>query len=140
MTTTTISSGIMRLGDVAKVISGFAFKSSEFRSEGIPVIKIANIKVGSVDLSDADCVDPRYMSLDRRYHVKYGDLLISLTGSHLTQPNSVVGRVALFSNRVGAYLLNQRAGKVMVSSPTLCDARFLYYQLSTQEKRQTIAL
>jgi type I restriction enzyme, S subunit len=65
-----------RLGEVAKVISGFAFKSSSFTGQGVPVIKIANIRVGTVDLSDVDCVDPNFLNLDVKYHVTGGDLLI----------------------------------------------------------------
>src|ERR1051325_4846776 len=82
------------LSEVANVISGYAFKSSEFGASGVPVIKIKNIRVGSVDMSEADRVHERFLSLPERYHVRTGDILISLTGSHISQPNSVVGRVA----------------------------------------------
>ena len=97
---------IKKVGDVAKVISGYAFKSNDFQEKGIPVIKIKNIRVGTVDLCDAQCVDQSFLSLDARYHVKEINLLISLTGSHLTQPNSVVGRVAIYSPHQGHSLLN----------------------------------
>ena len=130
----------IRLGDVAKVISGFAFKSKDFQQEGIPIIKIKNIRVGSVDLSEIDHVDSSFLSLDTKYHVKGGDILISLTGSHLTQPNSVVGRVALYSSSLGHCLLNQRAGKIIITKPDICDKLFLFYSIYTEEKRREIAL
>jgi type I restriction enzyme S subunit len=82
------------LGDVADVISGYAFKSSEFGNRGIPVIKIKNIRIGSVDLTDTAKVNEKYLTIPARYHVRPGNILISLTGSHISQPNSVVGRVA----------------------------------------------
>ena len=50
-----------RLGDVVKVISGFAFKSSEFSDEGIPVVKIANIRTGFLTLEGAQKVSPDYL-------------------------------------------------------------------------------
>jgi type I restriction enzyme S subunit len=131
---------IKKVGDVAKVISGYAFKSNDFQEKGIPVIKIKNIRVGTVDLSDAQCVDPRFLSLDARYHVKGINLLISLTGSHLTQPNSVVGRVAIYSPHQGHCLLNQRSGKFLIKNPRYCDIPFLFYFLSSEEKRRDIAL
>src|SRR5436190_309868 len=102
------------LGDVADVISGYAFKSSEFGERGIPVIKIKNIRVGSVDLSEADRVDEKFLTIPERYHVRPGDVLISLTGSHISQPNSVVGRIARHSANLPECLLNQRGGKVIV--------------------------
>ncbi len=82
-----------RVEDVAKVISGYAFKSKDFQDKGIPVIKIKNIRKGYVDLTDTQYVDNEFLSLDKKYYVKNGDILISLTGSHLTQPESVVKSV-----------------------------------------------
>src|ERR1043165_1272893 len=102
------------LGDVADVVSGYAFKSSEFADRGIPVIKIKNIRVGSVDLSETDRVDEKFLRIPERYHVRPGDVLISLTGSHISQPNSVVGRVARHSAGHPHCLLNQRAGKIVI--------------------------
>jgi len=130
---------VMKLGEVAKVISGYAFKSSCFCGLGIPVIKIKNIQQGSIDLTDMQCVDRKFLSIDNKYHVKHGDLLISLTGSHLTQPNSVVGRVALYKDSARFCLLNQRAGKIIITKPSNCNNVFLYYYLFTEESRQKIA-
>ena len=128
------------LADVADVISGYAFKSSEFGDQGIPVIKIKNIRVGSVDISEADRVDEKYLEIPERYHVRAGDILISLTGSHISQPNSVVGRVARHSTCLPTCLLNQRAGKVMVRDRTTCDLGFLFYALSEPETMRAIAM
>ncbi len=128
------------LREVANVISGYAFRSSEFVSDGIPVVKIGNIRVGFVDLSNAECVNPTFLSLDSKYHVNPGDILISLTGSHLNQPNSVVGRVALHPSGLGPCLLNQRVGKVIVRRPAECDSRFLYYFLLAEQTRREIAV
>jgi len=131
---------MVRLGDIAKVISGYAFKSNDFKTEGVPVIKIKNIRVGYVDLSEVDYIDPSFLTLPEKYHVKGGDLLISLTGSHLSQPNSVVGRVALHSSSLGNCLLNQRAGKIILKNADTCDQLYLFYVLYTQEKRREIAV
>ena len=128
------------LGDVADVISGYAFKSSEFGERGVPVIKIKNIRVGSVDLSDADRVDEKFLTIPERYHVRAGDILISLTGSHISQPNSVVGRVARHTACLPTCLLNQRGGKVMVRDRSSCDLSYLFYALSEPETMRAIAM
>ena len=128
------------LGDVADVISGYAFKSSEFGNRGIPVIKIKNIRIGAVDLTGADRVDEKYLAIPERYHVKEGDILISLTGSHISQPNSVVGRVARHSPGLPKCLLNQRGGKVIVRDRSKCDLSFLFYALSEPETVRAIAM
>ena len=128
------------LGDVADVISGYAFNSSEFGERGVPVIKIKNIRVGSVDLSEADRVDEKFLTIPERYHVRAGDILISLTGSHISQPNSVVGRVARHTACLPTCLLNQRGGKVMVRDRSSCDLSFLFYALSEPETMRAIAM
>ena len=70
------------------VISGYAFSSSDWKEEGIPVIKIGNISNGS----DIDCDELQYVDeffwdkLDPKYHISNGDILVSLTGSHIINP------------------------------------------------------
>ncbi len=128
------------LGSVATVGSGYAFKSSEFRETGIPVIKIKNIRVGVVDLTEVDRVDEKFRSLPERYQVRAGDVLISLTGSHISQPNSVVGRVARHGANLPQCLLNQRGGKVMIKDQRVCDLGFLFYALSERDTVRAIAL
>ena len=129
----------MPIATVAKVISGYAFKSSEFSDQGIPVIKIKNIRTGNIDFSDTEYVSDQYISLDSKYHVCSEDILISLTGSHVNQPNSVVGRVARYPRCLGIALLNQRAGKVIIKDPDRCDKSFLYYHLFDEQTRRDIA-
>ena len=113
----------IRLGDCGKVLSGYAFKSEDFTTEGVAVIKIANIKNGAVTL------DPEFTeylpesiggTVHERFRVKRGDILISLTGSHMTQPNSVVGRVAQYKESFNSWL-NQRAGKVIITAKSELD-------------------
>ena len=123
----------------ARVFSGYAFKSKEFREEGVPVIKIRNIRLGAVDCSDTQCVSEKFLSIDSRYHVNGDDILISLTGSHINQPSSVVGRVARYPRGQRTALLNQRVGKVIVKDTGRCEASFLYYHLFDEQMRRDIA-
>ncbi len=116
------------ISENARVISGFAFKSTEFMDSGIPVIKINNVKKETITLDDCQFVDKKYLSLKEKYKINNGDVLIALTGSHLSQPNSVVGRVAQYSYKETA-LLNQRVGKFIVKDKNKLDLIFLYYYL-----------
>ena len=38
----------VKLGEVCKLKNGFAFKSTEYKNEGIAVIRISDIKYGNV--------------------------------------------------------------------------------------------
>lgn len=130
----------LRLGDVASVISGYAFKSSVFGDQGVPVIKIANIRSGYLDFSDTQKVDEEnFEKLNEKYRVNPGDILISLTGSHVTQPKSVVGRVAQAPQGLNKCLLNQRAGKVILKRKDRCDPGFLYRYLTAAAAQGAIA-
>lgn len=128
-----------KIGLHCDVISGYAFKTSDWKTEGVPVIKIGNISNGSDVIIDeaTQYVDEEFLlSLNERFVVSRGDILISLTGSHINQPTSMVGRTCRnLSNNT--YLLNQRAGKVMPFANT--EKQYLYYLLSTKAIKYDIA-
>ena len=132
----------IRLGDLAVIISGYAFKSEIFTDAGVPVIKIANIKNGATLFEEGKTAYlPAVLAqaVKERFWVRRGDILISLTGSHLTHPNSVVGRVAQYKESFPS-LLNQRAGKVWIKDKDELSNDYLYYFLLTDSVRQEIAL
>ena len=127
----------VEIGNVSKVISGFAFKSKDFKSNGTPVIKIKNIKEENIVLNESDCVDSN-IEVPERFHLHHGDILISLTGSHITLPSSVVGRVAKYRHNTVSYL-NQRAGKFIDINTEKCHKNFLFYFLLQKETLSKIA-
>lgn len=127
-----------KLGKYCKIVSGYAFKSNDL-SEGteIPVIKIGNISNGNDVIIDSSTqyVSSDFLSIDEKYHIKKDDVLISLTGSHINQPNSMVGRSCRnFSDT--EFLLNQRAGKVIPNENA--DKNYLYYLLNTESFKYSI--
>jgi len=117
----------VEIGRVSKVISGFAFKSKDFQPIGTPIIKIKNIKDENIVLDESDCVDSA-IEVPLRFHLRKGDILISLTGSHITLPSSVVGRVAKYRHETNSYL-NQRAGKFINIDNDKCLKDYLFYFL-----------
>jgi type I restriction enzyme S subunit len=127
----------VEIGKVSKVISGFAFKSKDFQPIGTPVIKIKNIKDENIVLYESDCVDSA-IEVPLRFHLSKGDILISLTGSHITLPSSVVGRVAKYRHETNSYL-NQRAGKFINIDNEKCINDYLFYFLLQKETLTKIA-
>ena len=128
-----------KLKKYCTIISGYAFKSQDL-SEGIdiPIIKIGNISNGENIIVDnsTQYVNKEFLSIDKKYHVLKGDILISLTGSHMNQPNSMVGRCCRNLDDV-VYLLNQRAGKVIPNKTVNKD--FLYYVFRLKSIQYAIA-
>lgn len=121
------------------IISGYAFKTKDLQEGGdIPVIKIGNISNGGNIIIDENIqlVDACFLSLDKKYHINEDDILISLTGSHINQPNSMVGRCCRNKNR-DTYLLNQRVGKIIPKKNI--DPDFIYYIFSLKSTKNSIA-
>jgi type I restriction enzyme S subunit len=117
-----------KLGDVADVQNGYAFKSEYFKDfNGIPVIKIKNVASGKLDMNDV-----KYFQLSTKglesYIIKKNDILIAMTGSHIHQPSSMVGKVARYNSEQEA-LLNQRVGKIYSYNEKKLNEDFLYYFL-----------
>jgi len=127
----------VEIGKVSKVISGFAFKSKDFQSIGTPIVKIKSIKDENIVLDESDCVDSA-IEVPIRFHLSKGDILISLTGSHITLPSSVVGRVARYRHETNSYL-NQRAGKFINIDDERCHKDYLFYFLLQKETLTKIA-
>jgi type I restriction enzyme, S subunit len=127
----------VEIGKISKVISGYPFKSQDFQSAGTPVIKIKNIKNENIVLDESDCVDSA-IEVPERFHLSQGDILISLTGSHITLPSSVVGRVAKYRHETISYL-NQRAGKFTNIDNEKCIKDYLFYFLVQKETLTRIA-
>lgn len=119
----------VKLGEVAEILNGYAFKANDFKEIGVPVIKIKNITPPKVKLEDVQFVSEELYNEKIKYSLIYNDILISMTGSHASQPNSVVGRVARIKEINRKALLNQRVGKIYPKNEE-CNQSFLYYYLS----------
>ncbi len=113
----------VRIGEIAKIQNGYAFKSKEYVESGLRVIRIANVQTG--EIIDRD---PKFYPIDRKdefdeYLIEDDDFLISLTGN--------VGRVGRINKELLPALLNQRVGKfTFLSNLVLKD--FLFYYLNSR--------
>ena len=113
-----------RLGDVCRVIPGYAFKSSDWQDSGIPVVKIRNIRGdNSVDLSEIDCVPESLLTPKlQKFVLNNGDILVAMTGATAGK----VGRVRTDC----PILLNQRVAKI---APVEADHDFIWAIVSSEQ-------
>jgi len=108
----------VRLGDVCDVLGGFAFKSENFKSKGIPLLRISNIVDGEVTFKD-DCVcleDTNLIGL-QKFIVQKNDILLALSGA-------TTGKFGVF-NLEEVAVLNQRVG--LIRATEKMDQKFLLY-------------
>jgi len=115
---------VRRIGEVAEVVPGFAFKSKDWCNTGVPVIKIRNILGdGSIDTDNADCVPESLVNPKiGKFFVHSGDVLVAMTGATAGK----VGR--LRSSKT--FLLNQRVAKLV---PIDIHPHFLWAVVSTDD-------
>lgn len=125
------------LGAFAKVQGGYAYKSSDFLDEGAcPVLKIKNIRAGHVDYDGVSYVADHVAEATSKWQTEAGDILISMTGSGPSAPDSLVGRVAKVWRTDPKALINQRVGRVRLKDNARIDLDFLFYLLSWSETQQ----
>jgi type I restriction enzyme S subunit len=97
----------IKIGTIAKIFNGYAFKSAEYSDNGFQVIRITNVQNGYISNGNK-----KYIKFDNKSLEKFilndGDILISLTGN--------VGRVGRIGRENLPAVLNQRVGKVVIQS------------------------
>jgi type I restriction enzyme S subunit len=117
------------IGSVAKLRSGFPFKSADWRDCGIPVIKIANIKQGRIVANGCGFVSQVVANKSAEWYTRPGDVLIAMTG--------YVGEVAEVQPGE-RYLINQRVGRFEFHPGAGVEPKFFFYHLQLPETRSAI--
>ena len=100
---------VKKLGELLKVIGGYAFKSDKYKDEGIPILRIGNINSGF--FRDTNLVFAESDEKLERYQIFPGDIVISLTG---TVGKSDYGNVCIMDDAYNFYYLNQRNAKLEI--------------------------
>ena len=111
-----------KLGDLCSFESGFAFSSNDFKTSGIPLVRISNIQDSAVTLKNCVFIQDE---VDEKYIIKTGDLLIAMSGA-------TTGKMGIYSMRQRA-LLNQRVGNICVQSRYLTANYRNYFMYSQSD-------
>jgi type I restriction enzyme, S subunit len=114
------------LKDVCKVLSGFAFKSSDFIENGIPVIKIGNVGYSEFHWKEQQFVSASTLEKSKSFRVFGDDILIALTRP-IT--NNVL-KVCKYPLNSGFGLLNQRVAAI---KDITIDKKYLFAFFQTEE-------
>ena len=116
---------ICKLSDLCKIENGYAFSSNNYKTEGIPLVRISNITNSTIDLFD--CVFIQDTTIDDKYKISKGDLLIAMSGA-------TTGKMGVYPYEDVAYL-NQRVGniKILNKSSLFPLYRDFYMQSKVEE-------
>ena len=113
---------LKKIGDIARVKSGYAFKSEWWIDEGVPVIKIKDIQGNTIDFNDLSHVSVEHAEIAKQFYVVEGDLLIAMTGD-------TIGKMALVPYSEKQLVVNQRVRKFFLGENPAENVSFLYMTL-----------
>lgn len=108
-----------RLGDVADFINGGSWSDKEYTDTGIIVVKVTNLKNGTVDLNEVNYIPESSLDKYGRHLLRKGDLVIATVGSHPNLIASAAGRATIIPSIAEGALLNQNALCIRTNSDDL---------------------
>jgi type I restriction enzyme S subunit len=116
------------LSEVCKIRNGFAFKSTEFKNQGAPLIRISSFEDGPVFFDNRTAfVNEAYLDSKKDFLVEKGDILIALSGA-------TTGKYGFYSSDSPS-LLNQRVGIIKSGRSEKLNSRYFYHYLTILKSR-----
>src|SRR5688500_6693010 len=112
-----------KLGNVVNLVHGYQFRTTDFTSNGIPIIKIGNVIGGHLKLDDLGYIAENRFEEFKQYQIKNGDILMSLTGN--------IGRVVEVKNLILKLLQNYRVGKFEPINKNVIEKKYIKFLLSS---------
>ncbi len=115
-------------GKLCKVQGGYAFKSSWFKQEGIPLVRISNLVNGVVQF------DENTVYLDQSMIEKYADARLNKGDSLIAMSGATTGKMAVYNLDQEA-LLNQRVGRFKIQGEDIVDKKYVSYLVNQIRER-----
>lgn len=101
--------GVAKLGSLIEYTKGYAFKSSEYSSDGVRILRVSDTSFDAIVDDNSVFVPERKALQYSKWRLKKDDLVISTVGSKPPMYDSMVGRVILIPQQHEGALLNQNA-------------------------------
>ncbi|MGF1816476.1 restriction endonuclease subunit S, partial [Vibrio splendidus] len=96
------------LKSVFSIFNGFAFKSTDSRTNGTRWLKIADVGVEKISNKNISFLPKDYLEKYKKFALKKGDVVVALTRPVLNEQL----KIAFVDDHSDGALLNQRVGKV----------------------------
>ena len=113
----------VRLGDVCTINGGYAFKSDQFSTEGVPVIRIGNITKEGLIIDEDVCYDENFWNENDSYRIAKNDILIAMSGA-------TVGKSCI-NNTERKLLLNQRVAAINCDNNI--NLKYIFYSIDSEK-------
>lgn len=101
-----------------KIIGGYAFKTAQYKKQGVPIIRISDFNNEQIILKDVVYYESA-PNLEK-FELVEGDIIIALTGG-------TIAKLAIVQPDLGKIYLNQRVGKFEVLHPEIFETEYIYW-------------
>ncbi len=109
---------LVPLSDYIKIGGGYAFKTSEYKKSGIPIIRISDFNNEQIDISNCVYYDED-VSLSK-YELKENDIIICLTGG-------TIAKLGIVQAGLGKLYMNQRVGRFDILDNSKFEKEYVYW-------------
>jgi len=112
-----------QLGEVARIRTGYAFRSEDYRETGSLIFRVSNIREnGDVDLASCVYLDPTLEEKLSEYRLLVGDILMVMVGGS-------VGKLCMLPPAMPPALMNQNMWRFNPLNPQELSPRYLFHFL-----------
>ncbi|TYZ27054.1 hypothetical protein FZ041_12575 [Selenomonas caprae] len=108
---------IQKIGTVAKLQGGYAFKSKDYIDGGIPLVQITNVSKSTLIWEEKNCVPTEYLEKYDDFCLNVGDIVMAMTRPVIKSLDAV--KVAILNANDTPCLLNQRVGRFIIDADQL---------------------
>lgn len=116
---------ILKLNDVCDLLSGKAFRKSEYSTEGVRLFQIANVSFGNIIWNDIAYLPFEYLKKYPELVLKEGDVIMALNRPIIRRHI----KVGMLSSNDVPSILYQRVGKFILSNNII--SKYLFYFLQS---------
>ena len=115
-----------KISDLCDCQNGYAFNSSDYVEEGMPIIRMSNISIdGNLNLTSENT---KYYTREKaeilkKYVLNKNDVVMAMTD--MTKDMGIIGKTAIIDED-NKYLLNQRVGRLIIKNPKILDYKYLH--------------
>ena len=108
---------VQKIGNVAKLQGGYAFKSKDYIDGGIPLVQITNVSKSTLIWEEYNCVPTEYLERYEDFCLQAGDIVMAMTRPVIKSLDAV--KVAMLNDNDTPCLLNQRVGRFKIDTDQL---------------------
>lgn len=124
---------VISFGDLVTYTKGFAFKSADYKSCGVRILRVSDTNSSSICDKDEIYLDEEQAKQYSNWTLHEDDLVISTVGSKPPMYDSIVGRVVIIDKKHEGMLLNQNAVLIRARKTSKCKQLLLLNNFRSQK-------